>query len=113
MKTLSSITAAFIALAISLFSLTSALGDTVEKKAKEIAIPKLEFKDVTVPDAFKMFTTATGIKVFYTPPKNDHVVLTLSLKDVPASEALKYIAALAELKFTYKDDGVYVVPKGE
>ena len=112
MKTRRIIITTFSALMIGIvLGLSGAFGDTIEKKAKETVIAKFEFKDATVPDALKMFTTATGIKVFYVPPKDDNVKLTLSLTNVPASEALKYITELANLKFTYKKDGVHVTPK--
>ncbi len=90
---------------------SGAFGDTVEKKARETIIPKLELEDATVRFTLNVFTTATGIKVFYVPPKDDKATLTLSLANVPASEALKYITQLANLKFTYEEDGVHVTPK--
>lgn len=106
------ITTAFIALTIgTLLGLNSAFGNTVEKQAKETIIPKLEFKEVTVSAALKMFTTATGIKAFYTRPENDEWRLTISLKNVPASQAIGYITGLANLKFTYEEDGVHVTAK--
>jgi hypothetical protein len=88
--------------------LGSAFGDTVEKKAQETFIPSFVLKEVTASDALKAISTQTGIKVFFVPPKNNTNKLTVSLKNVPASEALKYVTLLANLKFTYEEDGVHV-----
>ena len=82
--------------------------EDVEKKANEVIIPKIEFRELAPADALKVFTNATGIKVFYTPVKDDPTTITLSLTNVPASEALKYVTGLANLKFIYKADGVHV-----
>ena len=112
MKTLRIIAITFNALMIgTVLSLSSAFGDTVEKKARETVIPKFELQDATVPDALKAFTKATGIKVFYVPPKDDTAKLSLSLTNVPASEALNYVTLLTNLQFTYEEDGVHVTSK--
>jgi len=95
--------------ALTLSSL-AATSEDVAKKAEETVIPKLEFRDITPADALKAITTATGIKVFYT-AKGDQNRITLSLTNVPASEALKYVTELANLKFIYKEDGVHVTSR--
>ena len=85
--------------------------EDVEKKAGEVIIPEIQFRDLDVAVALKVISKETGIKVFYNPPKDDPTRITLSLKNVPASEALKYVTGLANLKFIYKEDGVHVTPK--
>ena len=102
----------FSALVIgTVLGLSSAFGGTVEKKANETVIPKFEIKDATVSEALKVITTQTGIKVFFVPPKDNPARLTISLTNIPASEAFKYVTQLANLKFTYEEDGVHVTPK--
>ena len=82
----------------------------VEEKAKATIIPKLEFRDVSSADALMMIGTMTGIKIFYAPNPKDDARITVSLSKIPASEALKYVTGLANLKFRCDKDGVHVVP---
>jgi hypothetical protein len=112
LKTPRIFTTTFIALLIgTVLSLSSACGETVEKKVRETVIPKFEFRGVTPAAAFQAFTAATGIKVFYVPTKGEATEISISLTNVPAVEALKYLTELANLKFTYAEDGVHVAPK--
>ena len=85
--------------------------EDVQKKAKEVIIPELLFRDLPVAVALQLISRESGIKVFYTPPKKDSTRITLSLRDVPALEAFKYVTALANLKFIFKEDGVHVTPQ--
>ena len=85
--------------------------EDVQKKAKEIIIPEIQFRDLHVAVALQIISMEAGIKVFYTPPKKDSTRITLSLRDVPATEALKYVTGLANLKFIFKEDGVHVTPQ--
>jgi hypothetical protein len=98
-------------LVVAALSLGHALGDTVETKAKVTVIPKLEFREMAPAEALKAISTATGIKVFFTPANGEQPSITVSLTNVPASEALKYVTELGNLKFSYQEDGVHVSPK--
>jgi hypothetical protein len=112
MKSPRIIVTTFCALTIGLvLSLSSSFGDTVEKKVKDTIIAKFDLRDATPSYALKVITAATGIKIFYTPVEADQTKLTLSLTNIPASEALKYVTELANLKFTYEENGVHVTPK--
>ena len=96
------------ALAALPLNFAAAAGDTMQSKAEQTIIPKIVLKGATVEEAFKFFTTSTGIKVVYFPPKDGGAKITLSLTNVPASEALKYITSLAGLIFVYGKDAVHV-----
>jgi len=91
------------------FSLSSASADTIQHKAESIIIPKFDLRAATTSEAFKAFTKATDIKVIYIPSKDDAAAITVSLSSVPAAEVLAYITELANLKFTYAEDGVHVI----
>ena len=85
--------------------------EDVQKKAKKVIIPELRFRDLPVAVALQMISRESGIKVFYTPPAKDSTRITLSLRDVSATEALKYVTGLANLTFIFEDDGVHVTPQ--
>jgi len=74
-------------------------------------IPKLELREATSVAAFKAITAATGIKIFYTPAEGDNARITISLTNIPAIEAIRYVTSLANLKFTSEKDGVHVSGK--
>ena len=82
--------------------------EDVQKKAKEAIIPELRFRDLPVTVALQLISRESGIKVFYTPPTKDSTRITLSLRDVSATEALKYVTGLANLIFIFEEDGVRV-----
>ena len=92
--------------------LLAAAPEELAKKADAAIIPKVELQNSTPADAFKAITKATGIPIFYNPGKAEQASITLSLSSVPASEALKYITSLANLKFSFQKDGILVVPSG-
>lgn len=82
----------------------------VEIKAKETVIPQLQLdmRAASPAEALEAISTVTGINIFYKPAKGDQQPITLALKNISASEALKYVTKAANLKFTYKENGVHV-----
>jgi type II secretory pathway component GspD/PulD (secretin) len=96
--------------AASALNLSLAFAETIEQKAAQAIIPNFELNDATPADALKDIAKATGIKITYSPRKNEEARVTVALRQIPASEALAYVANLANLKFSYEKDSVLVVP---
>jgi hypothetical protein len=94
-------------------SLGHAFAGTVQKEAEENIIPKLKFQGKTPSDVLTAISCVTGIEVYYTPMTDDQPNLAVTLTNIPASEALKYVAALANLEITYKADGVHLRGAGQ
>lgn len=77
-------------------------------KAEETIIPTLDFFQATPAEALKAVSASSGLQVHYTPEPADKASLTLKLANVPASEALKLVAGLANLTIAYRADGIYL-----
>lgn len=88
------------------------------EKAEKIILPKIEFVDVTVKEAVDFFIAKsraldpkkTGVNIVLKLPATDTTKLSLSLEDVPLSEALKYLAGLANLKLVASPDAILLKP---
>jgi beta-lactamase regulating signal transducer with metallopeptidase domain len=81
---------------------------SLTQKANAAIIPQLSAREATVADLIEQITKASGIKIFYTPKKENKARVTLQLANVPASEAIRYVAGLCSLSITYKKDGIYL-----
>lgn len=81
----------------------------MQKKAEETIIPKFEYFEATPVVALQAISKAMGVRINYTPRPDDRANLSFSLTNVPAAEALKYVAHLAYLNFTYQPDGITFV----
>ena len=92
-----------------ILTLGTAFGGALEEKAKATVVPKFEVRDASVHEVLKSFTEETGINVIYAVPPDDKRTISLSLRNIPASELIKYIGQLAKLKFTYEEDGVHAL----
>lgn len=88
-------------------------GDEV-KRAERIILPFVEFRDATVEEAIEFFRTKSlahdpdkkGVKILLRGDAKSAPKLTLSLKDVPLMEALRYTAELAQLQLKAAPDGL-------
>ncbi len=88
--------------------------------AERIVFPKLEFKNATIEDAVKILIEQSkandpngeGVKIVLQgiPPVDAQPRLTLSIKNVPLSAALKYITGLANLKFAVVGETILIAP---
>jgi beta-lactamase regulating signal transducer with metallopeptidase domain/uncharacterized GH25 family protein len=86
-------------------------GTAAAAQAERTIIPKFEFQDGSVSEALKVIAAATGLKVICTAEVAEAAAqakITLSLTNIPASEAFTYVTSLANLRFSYEEDGVHV-----
>ncbi len=89
------------------------------ERAKRIVIPRLTFKEATVSEALDFLTMKAldldpekkGVNLVLKPgPETGTTKITIDLRDIPFTEALKYITSLANLKFRYEGEAVVIVP---
>jgi len=95
-------------------------GIELEKQLAALIVPKLEFKDATLGSALDYMKKAadklSGGKVAVSfvvqlPAEQANTqTVTLSLANIPYTEALRYIGGLAGLSFTYEKYAVVVRP---
>ena len=90
-------------------SLTLGAVASPEDDAKE-AIIDLEVTDTPVAKVIEFVGKLAKVKTHYAAPAKNDPVVTLNLKNAPAAEAFKYIAALANLTLTYQKDGAHFDP---
>ena len=62
-------------------------------------------------EALQYVGKLSGIKVRYAAPANDNIRVTMSLKDIPVGECIRFIANIANLTITYDEGGVSLAPK--
>lgn len=79
----------------------------LQEKAETTVIPEISAREITVDGLLRLISGETGIALVYQPKEENEARITLHLKNVPASEAIRYAAALANLSYTYRKDGVY------
>ena len=96
-------------------------GEAVEKSLASLIIPKIEFKEATLGSALdfmkKKANEISGGKQavnFVVQPGIDQAgtPVTLNLRDIPFTEALRYVGELANISFEYQKYAVVVRPKG-
>jgi len=85
-----------------------ARGESVESKADATILPELKLDFTSPALALKAIEKQAGIKVFYTPRKDDWPTFSVALKNIPASDALDFVARVATLKLTYEADGAHL-----
>jgi hypothetical protein len=93
-------------LAQSLEAQPKSAADSVQARAETIILPKMEFRDASVREAVAFLTAKSreldpenkGVNIVLKLPETDTTQITLSLENVPLSEALRYLAELAGLK---------------
>jgi hypothetical protein len=100
-------------------------GVNLTEKMNNIIIPKVQFQGATIGEALEYLRTKSremdtssgppgvkGVNIILRSGTNEPLppVISLDLKDVPLSEALRYVTELAGMKFKVEDDAVLVVP---
>jgi general secretion pathway protein D len=102
-------------------------GAYLTEKMNEIIFPTVNFSGATIEEAIEYlrvksrdldtFTDATGVKgvniILRTGDSPSNASITLDLKEVPMSEALRYVTELAQMKFKVEAHAVLVVPLSE
>ncbi len=84
----------------------------------EIIFPSVEFRDATLAEAVEFIRIKSrdldpakkGVNILVKPGGSTDAKLTLSLKNVPVSEALRYIAELAGHKLTTEGNTFLIAP---
>lgn len=102
-------------------------GAYLTEKMNKIVFPTVQFQGATIDEAIEYlrvksrdldtFTDASGVKgvniILRTGDAPSNASISLDLKDVPMSEALRYITELAQMKFKVEAHAVLVVPLSE
>ena len=94
----------------------------VHAKLNAIIFPKIDFRDATLSECAEFITAKSktldpqgvGVSVLIAPsvpPSKTGVRLTLTLKDVPQMEVLKYIVSLSGLQYRIDGAGITILPK--
>jgi len=97
----------FTMLALALSLSLSAIASP-EDDAKK-AIIDLDVKNMPAAKVIQFVGKLSSVKTHYDAPANDPVI-TIMLTGVPATEAFSYIAALANVTLTFKEDGAHFDP---
>ena len=95
----------------------------IQRKLERIIIPKLEFKEATIAEALS-FLRKKSVELDPDEPKTGVIIqikfdetpvadtrVTVSLSNIPLSEALHYVTGLANLRFKVEPYAVVVVPE--
>lgn len=102
-------------------------GAYLTEKMNKIIFPTVQFEGATIEEAIEYlrvksrdldtFTDKTGVKgvniILRTGDAPSNASISLDLKDVPMSEALRYITELAQMKYKVEAHAVLVVPLSE
>ena len=96
-------------------------GASIEKQLAAVVLPRVEFKEATLGSALNYVKQAvanatenkTSINFIVQLPQEqvNTQAVTLSLRDIPASEVLRYLGNLANVQFEYEKFAVVVKPK--
>lgn len=102
-------------------------GAYLTEKMNKIIFPTVSFQGATIEEALEYlrvksrdldtFTDSTGVKgvniILRTGDAPSNASISLDLKDVPMSEALRYVTELAQMKYKVEAHAVLVVPLSE
>ncbi|MEZ5386417.1 MAG: M56 family metallopeptidase [Prosthecobacter sp.] len=89
-------------------------------KGGELILPQVEFRDVTLADALDFIRVKArnldpakkGVNIVVKPGAGENkALITMSLKDIPVSEALRYIAGLSNQLLTADAQSFYLTPE--
>ncbi len=92
-------------------------GAQIEKQFKTLVLPKLELREVTVADALDRLKQLAAKQsdgkmaanfVTKLPQETLDQKITLSLVNVPFTEALRYVAELADVRFAFEKYAIVV-----
>jgi hypothetical protein len=86
----------------------AAAANSQEKKAAETIIPKMEFREATPREVLEFIAVKADLTIVYRTVPKEAAHLTMSLTNIPASEALRYVASLANLDVKYVDGLVLI-----
>ncbi len=85
-----------------------------ENKLAGIIVPKINWNDATVRDAVDSLRRQTGVDIIlHSDEATKQTRITLSLKDIPLTDALRYIANLSNLIVKADAHSVALVPYSE
>ena len=96
-------------------------GGSPEKKLAAVIIPKIEFREATLREALDFLrgkvVEVTGGKqtvniVLQVPEEASAAKITLSLANIPFTEALRYIGSLSNVQFVYDQFAIVGKPAG-
>lgn len=95
-------------------------GASIEKQFAQVVLPQVQFKDATFTEALeylkKKTTEISGGKQtanFVVQPGVDpNAKITLSLTNIPLTEALRYVAGLVSAKIDYQKYAIVISPAG-
>lgn len=91
----------------------------IQRKLRSLILPQVDFSDASIKDAADYLTSQsraidpenTGVSFLVQNAASDQSkTVTISLRDVPIGEALRYITRLAEVKFKVDENAVLIVP---
>ncbi len=94
-------------------------GDSgLQASLKKVIIPKIQFADATPRECVdyvaqrveKLTEGKQKVSVVWMVPETSNALVTLSLQNVPATEALRYIAEMAGLQIDYETYALKVRP---
>lgn len=84
------------------------------QKMNSIILPQVDFQNASLEKAVQFLRTKSGINIHIAPSEmKPSASISLDLKDVPLSEALRYVTELAQMKFKVESGAVVVVPLSE
>lgn len=84
------------------------------QKMNSIILPHVVFRDASLEEALQFLRTNSGINIHLDPSElKTSASISLDLKDIPLSEALRYVTELAQMKFKVESGAVIVVPLSE
>jgi len=94
-------------------------GNSLSTSLKKILLPKVDFQDATAREAVTFVAQQVGkqtdgkqtVNVVWMVPEGVERRVTLSLQNIPAFEALKYIAEAASLQVEYDNFAVKIKAK--
>jgi beta-lactamase regulating signal transducer with metallopeptidase domain len=89
------------------------------KKGAQWVLPKVQFHEATLAEAVEFLRIKSreldpekkGLNILVKPGGDPMAQITMQLKDVPAYEALRYVAEVASCKLTVEGDVFVITPK--
>ena len=104
---------ALILLSIIVLLPGACLGESLEEKAEKKVIKEINLEYATMQEAVAFVSKASGIPIVYIGPKNDSLRLKLELKDIPTTEAVRYIAELSGSEAKYGNKKITITKPEE
>jgi len=91
----------------------------LETRADKIILPSVQFREATLAEALEFFRVKsrdldpakTGVNILLKPGGDEKLKITMSLQNVPISEALRYCAELARHKLSADENAFLLTPE--